>query len=117
MTLLINKETKDALPIRHLSVSAIRNFLTNEQDFFKKYVRLEFDNSTSPALMVGKSVHAALESFYNEIAETGEILSQTEIENVAIATLDKLQAEAQKMGLLKLAESASVKIPQKIDTK
>lgn len=40
------------LPIKHLSYSAIRTYLSSENLFFKKYVRLEFDEKGKPAMMV-----------------------------------------------------------------
>lgn len=46
METIITLENRDVFPTKHLSISAIRTFLENEQDFYKKYVRLEFDNVT-----------------------------------------------------------------------
>lgn len=51
-------------PVRHLSISAIRTYLTDRQSFFKRYVRLEFDKKESPALIEGKAVHAVLEGYW-----------------------------------------------------
>ena len=114
--LIIQKWQIESLPIRHLSVSAIRNFLTNEQDFFKKYIRLEFDNSTAPSLMIWKAVHVALEYYWREYQESGVLTTYEEIEKIALSNLAILKAEGEKMGLLKLAEKKHTIIPKKIDT-
>jgi len=46
MQLIINQENVELLPIKHFSVSGLLEYMKNEQSFFKKYIRLEFDNKT-----------------------------------------------------------------------
>lgn len=67
-TLLTKSQIAD-FPVRHLSISAIRTYLTDRQAFFKRYVRLEFDKKESPALVEGKGVHAVLEAYWKSCKE------------------------------------------------
>lgn len=53
-----------AVPIKHLSYSALRCYLSNQQQFFKNYILGIWDNKMSPSATVGKSVHKALEQYY-----------------------------------------------------
>lgn len=55
------------LPIKHLSYSAIRCYLSSENLFYKKYVRLEFDEKGKPAMIVGNAAHEAFEEMYQDI--------------------------------------------------
>lgn len=55
------------LPIKHLSYSAIRCYLSSENLFFKKYVRLEFDEKGKPAMIVGNAAHEAFEKLYQDL--------------------------------------------------
>lgn len=53
-----------SLPIQHISHSAIRQYLTSENLFYKRYVRSEFDEKGKPSMMIGKAVHYAIEQFH-----------------------------------------------------
>lgn len=44
----------------------MREFLTNQASFFKKYICLEFDFKVTPSLIRGKAVHAWLEYYWRE---------------------------------------------------
>ena len=61
---ILTKSQIADFPVRHLSISAMRTYLTDRQSFFKRYVRLEFDKKESPALIEGKGVHAVLEGYW-----------------------------------------------------
>lgn len=67
--LIVTREhTADGLlPVRHLSYSAIRSFLQSENLFFKRYVRLEFDNKEKPSMLVGKAAHETTEKFWQDL--------------------------------------------------
>lgn len=67
MKLLINQENVNLLPISHLSVSSILEYMKNEQSFFKKYIRLEFDEIIWPSLMIWKAFHAGLNYYYSNL--------------------------------------------------
>lgn len=54
-------------PVAHLSYSAIRCWMTDRQKFFKNYIRLEFEDFSSPAMVEGKAYHKALEYFWNGV--------------------------------------------------
>jgi len=58
--------TKDltAYPVDHLSHSAIMTFLRNRFAFKKGYILKIFDFKSSPATLVGKAGHKALEIYY-----------------------------------------------------
>jgi len=114
--LLVNRATVDVLPIKHISVSAIREFLTNQQSFYKKYIRLEFDNSTAPSLLIGKAVHSALEKYWTILKEDGELLDCETVKNIWLSSLIILVSEAQKMWLIDFANKEAIKIAQKINT-
>jgi hypothetical protein len=47
--------------ISHLSHSSIRDYLTDRQKFYKKWIRREFDEQSGPALAEGSAYHLALE--------------------------------------------------------
>lgn len=61
---LLNESQIANFAVRHLSMSAIRTYLTDRQSFFRRYVRLEFEEKESPALVEGKALHAILEGYW-----------------------------------------------------
>lgn len=61
---ILNESQIANFAVRHLSMSAIRTYLTDRQSFFRRYVRLEFEEKESPALIEGKGVHAVLEGYW-----------------------------------------------------
>lgn len=97
--LIVNHENVEALPIKHLSVSAIREFLTNRQSFYKKYVRLEFNFKTGVSLLRGKAVHAALEYYRGEkIGDPTKIPNEDIMRDIAIQNLqDAVKKEGDNM--------------------
>lgn len=93
MKLLINEENVELLPIRHFSVSWLLEYMKNEQSFFKKYIRLEFDNKTGQPLMVGKAYHAALDYYYQNIINPSETpLELSPVEFWKINLLNEIKA-------------------------
>ncbi len=69
MKTLITKTQLANFPVPYLSMSAIRTYLTDRQSFFRRYVRLEFDEKESPALLEGKALHAIIEAYWKSVQE------------------------------------------------
>jgi RecB family exonuclease len=67
------------IPIPYLSVSAMRAYLSDRQSFFRRYVRLEFDEKASPALVEGKALHSIIEAYWKTKQEGGEFNWDEEI--------------------------------------
>ena len=56
---------KKRLPIKHWSHSSLMAFLRNPLAWYKRYVEEIYDTPTTPAAVIGKAGHVALEHFYN----------------------------------------------------
>lgn len=56
-------------PVAHLSVSAIRQYMSDRQMFFRRYIRLEFDETKGPALIEGSLYHFVLEQYWKSVKE------------------------------------------------
>lgn len=52
-------------PVNYFSPSSIRAYLDNRQSFFKRYIRLEFNDSTWPAAVEWSLFHAIVEDYWN----------------------------------------------------
>lgn len=61
---ILTKSQVANFPVRHISMSALRTYLTDRQAFFRRYVRLEFDERETPALLEGKAFHAIVEEYW-----------------------------------------------------
>jgi len=61
---MLTNEQITNFPVRHLSPSAIRSYLGDRQLFFKRYIRLEFDQKRGPAALEGSCVHAILAEYW-----------------------------------------------------
>ena len=59
------KEVKKNLPIKHWSHSSLMAFLRNPLAWYKRYVEEIYDTPTTPASVVGRAGHLALEHFYS----------------------------------------------------
>lgn len=101
MQLLINRENVDLLPVKHFSVSGILEYMKNEQSFFKKYIRLEFDNITCPSLLVWQAFHTGLNYYYSSLIN-GETLPMTAVIEFAKTHLLEAIRENEDMGLEEL---------------
>ena len=53
------------LPIAHWSHSSLMAFLRNPLAWYKRYVELIYDAPSSPAGVVGRAAHAALQHYYS----------------------------------------------------
>ncbi len=59
------------LPIKHWSHSSLMTFLRNPLAWYKRYVEEVYDTPVSPATVVGRAGHVALEHFYLPAGEAG----------------------------------------------
>src|SRR3989344_1657856 len=62
-----------AFPIRHWSHSSLMSFLRNPLAWYKRYVEGVYDMPSSPAGIVGRTGHVALQYFYGGIGKDGAI--------------------------------------------
>lgn len=69
MQTLLNEEQIENFCVAHFSPSSIRKYLENPQGFFKNYVRYEYDDKQSPALIEGDAMHRVLELYYLSVME------------------------------------------------
>lgn len=70
MSQLLTPEQLANFPVAHFSNTSIRQYLTNRQSFFKKYIRMEFDETWSPAMIEWNLWHSVLQDYYEELKET-----------------------------------------------
>jgi len=62
-----------AFPITHWSFSSLMAFLRNPLAWYKRYVEGVYDIPASPASIVGRAGHVALQHFYSGIGKEGAI--------------------------------------------
>jgi DNA segregation ATPase FtsK/SpoIIIE, S-DNA-T family len=60
-------------PIPHWSHSSLMSFLSNPLAWYKRYVEHVYDTPSSPAGIVGRAGHVALQHFYGGIDKEGAI--------------------------------------------
>ncbi len=60
---------KKPLPIAHWSHSSLMSFLRNPLAWHKRYVELVYDMPSSPAGIVGRAAHLALQHYYGGIGK------------------------------------------------
>jgi len=63
------KAAKNKLPIKHWSHSSLMAFLRNPLAWYKRYVEEVYDMPVTPASVVGRAGHVALEHFYSGAAK------------------------------------------------
>ena len=61
------------LPIKHWSYSSLMAFLRNPLAWYKRYVEEVYDTPSTPASIVGRAGHVALEHFYSGAPKEGAI--------------------------------------------
>lgn len=110
MQLLINQENVGLLPIQHFSVSGLLEYMKNEQSFFKKYIRLEFDNKTWPALMIWKAFHAWLDYYYKSLMNA-EAWNMPVVDFAKMNLLEEIRAN-ENLGLSELVAEKLTKKQQ-----
>lgn len=62
-----------SVPITHWSHSSLLSFLRNPLAWYKRYVEKVYDAPSSPAGVIGRSAHVALQHFYGGIKKEGAI--------------------------------------------
>ena len=67
------KEEKSELPIKHWSHSSLMAFLRNPLAWYKRYALQVYDTPASPAGVVGRAGHVALQHFYSGLGKQGAI--------------------------------------------
>ena len=73
LAILVLSMTKGAAPITHWSHSSLMTFLRNPLAWYKRYVEDVRDMPSSPAGVVGRAGHIALQHFYGGIGKEGAI--------------------------------------------
>lgn len=72
----VKGHTRDAardIPIRHWSHSSLMAFLRNRLAWYKRYVEGVYDTPSTPASVIGRAGHVALQHFYGGIEKEGAI--------------------------------------------
>ena len=87
MTQLLTEEQRTNFPVEHLSPSSIRKYLENPHGFFKNYVRLEYDDTLSPALLEGDAMHRVLAEYYDGLTKAPQHRKQ--FDHAAAAELEQ----------------------------
>ncbi len=95
--LLMATERKKDLPIKYWSHSSLMTFLRNPLAWYKRYVEEVYDTPSSPAAIVGRAAHVALEHFYGGIPKEGAIaLGQEYLQNVPDFEINFGKAESKR---------------------
>lgn len=66
-------EDMKKVPIKHWSHSSLMAYLRNPLAWYKRYVEHIYDTPASPATMVGRAGHVALQHFYGGVPKAGAI--------------------------------------------
>lgn len=61
------------LPIQHWTFSSLTAFLRNPLAWHKRYVEKVYDTPTTPAALIGRAGHVALQHFYGGISKEGSV--------------------------------------------
>lgn len=67
------KKEYNSFPITHWSYSSLMAFLRNPLAWYKRYVEKVYDMPSSPAGIVGRAGHVALQHFYGGLSKEGAI--------------------------------------------
>ena len=67
------KKAPSKYPIKHWSHSSLLSFLRNPLAWHKRYVELVYDMPSSPAGVIGRAAHKAVEHYYTGIDKEGAI--------------------------------------------
>ena len=69
----VTTKKNSKFPIKHWSHSSLMSFLRNPLAWHKRYVEEVYDTPSSPASIIGRAGHTALEHFYGGIPKEGAI--------------------------------------------
>lgn len=103
------------LPIKHVSPSCLRAYLTDRQSFFRRYIRMEFDTKGGAAMVEGSAFHKffellALDAIAMKPANLDEYL------NAAISLMHAEDAEGKiEWGATGSLEKSIATVKQSID--
>src|SRR3989338_1884329 len=65
--------SRSTFPIKHWSHSSLMAFLRNPLAWYKRYVELIYDTPSSPAGIVGRAAHVALQHYYGGLPKEDAI--------------------------------------------
>ena len=78
-------------PVKHLSYSAIAQYLKNPRSFKMKYIEYQFDDDTNPSFLIGQAIHKGLEIYFQYLIDTkGEYLEVDHIKSLSCKYVDRL---------------------------
>lgn len=78
-------------PVKHLSYSAISQYLKNPRSFKMKYIEYQFDDETNPSFLIGQAIHKWLEIYFQHFIDTkGEYLDTEHVKSLSCTYLDRL---------------------------
>lgn len=79
------------------SYSGIATFARNEKEFERRYIYRE-PSRRSATTVAGIAYHAAVQLFFENLRDTGEEISITQMEEEAFRSIDKVRANEWKLG-------------------
>ena len=79
------------------SYSGVSTFARNEKEFERRYIYRE-PSRKSPTTVAGNAYHGALQLYFENLRETGEETSITEMEEAAFKIIDEIRANEWKLG-------------------
>lgn len=107
------EQIKD-FPVAHLSFSAIRCYMTDRQLFYKKHIRLEFSDASTPSMVEGKAYHKALETLWGKIKYSNQLeLSEQDWNEVVAVGLNHVLTEGES-GKVNFGKTGSVSKSAKV---
>lgn len=78
-------------PVKHLSYSAIAQYLKNPRSFKMKYIEYQFDDDTNPSFLIGQGIHKGLEIYFQHLIDTKwEYLEVDHIKSLSCKYVDRL---------------------------
>lgn len=90
---------EEGFPTKHLSVSAIKEYMRNPRSFEMKYIRLQFNTGTWPSLIIGSSVHKAIEEYNRARIEKKAPPIMEDMQDEGIEHFDRLVEEQKYMAV------------------
>lgn len=99
---MLTKEQILNFPIQHISFSAIRSFLTDRNIFKKRYILLQYDNKTFPAIEEGRAAHYFFQKYYESKKNNIPFLFEKEL-----AMAEKIIDESTEKGFVDYGKTGS----------
>ena len=79
------------------SYSGVATFARNEKEFERRYIYRE-PSRWSPVTVAGTAYHAALQRFFDDLRDTGELTPLTVMQEQAYMEIDRIKANQWKLG-------------------